>query len=301
MVSDHHVSEVSRALRDLLEPIAAQVYFSPEAHTAYQALGFGPSPGSYEGVALPDGPAYFTSRGSCLGQVPGELVAAAFAVFNPAVVVPAVAFGWSITDAATIAEARTAGAVAQLERILGDQPEGLDRALLLLGRAAEPLPVAGRPLYAGLVALGRPGDGLAHMWRVADRLREYRGDSHTASWSAAGLDAVEIGLLTELWWGLPMRTYVRSRAWSPEQLDDAESRLRERGLIEGDGFSQSGAALRTEIELATDRQMRPAVEALGADVDELLALLAPWAAAIKAAGGYFARGPGDLARAAGRS
>ena len=37
---------------------------------------------------MPDGIAYFTSRGSALGQVPGEVVAATFGVFNPDVVVP---------------------------------------------------------------------------------------------------------------------------------------------------------------------------------------------------------------------
>jgi hypothetical protein len=301
MVSDQQVSDVSRRLRDLLEPIAAQVYFAPEAHAAYEALGFGPSPGTHDGVALPDGPAYFTSRGSCLGQVSGQVVAAAFAVFNPAVVAPAVDFGWSLTDAATIATARTTGAAGQLARIIGDQLEGLDRVRELLGRAVEPLAVAGRPLFAGLVGLGLPGEPLADGWRLADQLREYRGDSHTAAWISAGLDAVEIGLLTELWWGLPMRTYVRTRAWSVTALDEAEARLAERGLVAGGAFTAAGSALRSQVEEATDRQMRPAVEALGDDADELFGLLAPWAAAIKAAGGYFASGPGDLARAAGRS
>ena len=50
-------------------------------------------------------------------------------------------------------------------------------------------------------------------------LREYRGDAHTAAWTSAGLDATEVGLLTELYWGLPMRTYIRTRAWSDDQLD----------------------------------------------------------------------------------
>jgi hypothetical protein len=301
MLSDQHVSEVGRRLRDLLEPIAGQVYFAPEAHAAYAALGFSPSPATREGVALPDGPAYFTSRGSCLGQVAGEVVAAAFAVFNPAVVVPAVDYGWSLTDADTIASARTAGAVAQLERIIGDHADGVDRATALLRRTVEPLSVAGHPLFAGLVGLGLPGQPLADLWRVADQLREYRGDSHTAAWVSAGLDAVEIGLLTELWWGLPLRTYIRSRAWSAEQLDQALERLRARQLVDDAGFTPAGAALRAGIEDATDRQMRPAVEALGDDAAELFDLLEPWASAIKTAGGYFANGPGDLARAAGRS
>ena len=62
---------------------------------------------------------------------------------------------------------------------------------------------------------------MGDMWRLADMLREYRGDAHTAAWTSAGLDATEVGLLTELYWGLPMRTYVRTRAWSAEQLDAA--------------------------------------------------------------------------------
>ena len=121
-----------------------QVYFSPECHARYAALGFNASPGTTAGgVALPDGPAYFTSRGSALGQAPGELVAAAFGVFNPEAVVPSVTFGWSLTDAATIADERLAGAVEQLERILGPAPDGIDRANELLGRAVAPLEPVG--------------------------------------------------------------------------------------------------------------------------------------------------------------
>src|SRR5271167_5253646 len=104
----------SRSLAAALEPVIGQVFFSPECHAAYAELGFAPSPGSLAGgVQLPDGPAYFTSRGSVMGQVPGEVVAAAFAVFNPEAVVPAVAFGWGKVDAPTICSARTAGATAQ--------------------------------------------------------------------------------------------------------------------------------------------------------------------------------------------
>ena len=104
------VREGARLLARLIEPLVAQVYFSPECHARYAALGFSASPGATSGgVALPDGPAYFTSRGSALGQAPGELVAAAFGVFNAEVVVPSVTFGWSLTDAATIADERLAG------------------------------------------------------------------------------------------------------------------------------------------------------------------------------------------------
>ena len=180
-------------------------------------------------MALPDGPAYFTSRGSLLGQVPGTVVAAAFGVFNPEVVVPCVELGWQRTDAATICAARTDGAIAQLRRILGDEPAGLERANELLARAVEPLRPEGRALFAGLSALGVPDDPLTALWRRGDMLREYRGDSHIAAWVSAGLDATEIGLLTELYWGLPLRSYARTRAWTNEQFDAATERLESTG------------------------------------------------------------------------
>jgi hypothetical protein len=279
-----------------LEPVAGQVYFSPECHQAYAEFGFSPSPGALGGgVQLPDGPAYFTSRGSVMGQVPGHVVAAAFAVFNPEAVVPSVELGWSKVDAPTICAARTRGAVGQLTRVLGPEPEGLARATELLAHAVEPLRPEGRPLFAGLVSLGRPGDPMGDMWRLADTLREYRGDAHTAAWTSAGLDATEIGLLTELYWGLPMRTYIRTRAWSDAQLDAAEARLVARGLVANGALTDAGRALREAVEMATDAPCVVIVNSLGDGVDELLDLLTPWGRAIREAGGYPPQGPHDLA------
>ncbi len=280
----------------VLEPVAGQVYFSPECHAAYAALGFSPSPGSFGGpVEWPDGPAYFTSRGSVMGQVPGEVVAAAFAVFNPEAVVPSVSFGWSRVDAPTICGAGTRGAVAQLVRVLGAAPEGLARATELLGAAAAALRPEGKPLFAGLLSLGLPGDPVGDMWRGADLLREYRGDAHTAAWTSAGFDATEIGLLTELYWGLPPRTYVRTRAWSDEQLDAAEARLADRGLVADGALTDDGRVVREAIERATDAQCELMTDALGDRFDELVGILTPWGAALRAAGGYPPQGPHDLA------
>ncbi len=286
----------SRRLAMALEPLAGQVYFSPECHAAYAELGFGSSPGSLPGgVELPDGPAYFTSRGSVMGQVAGEVVAASFAVFNPEAVVPAVEFGWTKVDAPTICAARTRGAVAQLVRVLGSEPAGLTRATDLLARAVGPLRPEGKPLFAGLQSLGLPGDPMGDLWRLADTLREYRGDAHTAAWTSAGLDATEVGLLTELYWGLPMRTYVRTRAWSEAQLDAAEGRLSDRGLVADGTLTEAGRALRESVEVSTDVQCEPVLDALGQALDELIGLLAPWGQAIRGAGGYPPQGPHDLA------
>ena len=171
------------------------------------------------------------------------------------------------------------------------------RAGELLARAVAPLRPEGRPLYAGLASLGLPGEPLADAWRLSDMLREYRGDAHVSAWTAAGFDATEIGLLTEPYWGLPLRTYVRTRAWTDAQLDAAEARLVERGLLRDGGLTPEGRAEREEVEVATDRQCRPIVEALGDDLDELLGILVPWGEAIRSAGGYPAAGPHDLADA----
>jgi hypothetical protein len=297
MIGDDELSRRARALAGAVEPFAGQVYFSPECHGRYATLGFAGSPGRFGDVAAPDGPAYFCSRGSVMGQVPGEVIAAAFAVFNPAIVVPLVTQGWSHTDAATICDARTAGATGQLRRILGDRPAGLDRAGELLARAVGPLRPEGRPLFGGLASLGLPGEPLADAWRLADMLREYRGDAHTSAWTAAGFDATEVGLLTELYWGLPLRTYIRTRAWTDAELDAAEDRLGDRGLVADGAFTADGRSEREAVERATDRQCRPIVDALGDDLDELLDILRPWGQAIRDAHGYPASGPHDLARA----
>ena len=64
--------EKARRLRNAVEPVAAGVYFAPEAHQAYEALGFDGSPVTQDGVTRPELKSYFISRSACMGQVPGE-------------------------------------------------------------------------------------------------------------------------------------------------------------------------------------------------------------------------------------
>jgi hypothetical protein len=279
--------EKARRLRNAVEPVAAGVYFAPEAHKAYQALGFGGSPVTQDGVARPDLKAYFTSRGACMGQVPGEVVAAAFGCFNPKAVVPAVTAGWQITSRQAILEARERAAAAMLQRVLGDQPEGLGRVTGLLRRAAAVAPWAARSIYGGLRSLGFPGDPLGEMWRAADLLREHRGDSHVIAWAVGGADAVEILLLTEQWWGLPARSYAPSRGWTGADMDAAFGRLQARGLMTGgQHLTDAGRAFREEVEVRTDELERPVLNAVGDDLGELLGHLDAWSEAIIAAGSY---------------
>jgi hypothetical protein len=285
----------ARQLASALEPLAGQVYFAPECHRNYAALGFAGSPSTSSGVEMPDGPAYFTSRGSVLGEVPGEVVAAAFAVFNPEVVVPCVALGWSRTDAATIRQARDDGGIAQLVRLIGEAPQGISRVNDLLLRAVAPLRPEGRALYAGLRSMAVPEMPVGMMWRLSDMLREYRGDSHTAAWISRGITATEISLLSELYWGLPMRSYSRTRAWTPAQFDEAADALRSRRLIDESDLTPAGRALRESIELDTDAQVAASIEALGDDIEELLSIILPWGKTVRAGFGYVSTGLHDLA------
>jgi hypothetical protein len=278
-MGNEELRNIARRLRDLVEPIAANVYFAPEAAKEYEALGV-------EGFA----PGYFPSRGGCLGQVPGEVIAAAFGVFKPAMVKEAVDATWTISDAGAMVAARQAGAVASLTRIFGDDPTivaAIPRATELLQRATAAAPPGeGRALYSGLTSLGYPGTPVGDLWRAADLVREHRGDSHIIAWVAHGLDPVQATLTTELWWRLPFVSYVRTRGWSDDEIAVAVERLRDAGLVEGNEFTPAGEKLRADIEWCTDQQERPIVDALGPDAEELLGLLEPMTDAVLAAGGY---------------
>src|SRR5205807_8877025 len=97
VVDDSQFHQTARRLGRLVEPIAAGVYFAPEAMERYGALGL-----SYvEG--------YFCSRGGCLGKAPWTVICAAFGAFNPAIVQPAVTEGWEKTDPDAVPEARPDG------------------------------------------------------------------------------------------------------------------------------------------------------------------------------------------------
>jgi hypothetical protein len=262
-----------------LEPLAASVYFLPEAMAGYEALG------------LDYGEGYFSSRSASMGQLPGSVVAATFGVFYPPMVERFVAQAWAKTSAPAVLEARHAGAQAGLARVLGAKPDGAERATSLLRRAADAAPVEGRPLFAGLRSLPWPGDTVGDLWRAADQVREHRGDAHVAAWVTHGLRPLEVMLLSEAWNGLPLNSYLRTRGWPQDDVLATIDDLRARGLLEGEGLTDAGRALRESVEATTDRAEAPVVDALGDDVDELFDLLQPWAQAIVADGAF----PANLA------
>jgi hypothetical protein len=278
-----NVDERTRIIRNVCEPIGANVYFAPEAHANYAKLGLA----GY-------GPGYFCSRGASLGRPSGLVVTSAFGVFSPAIVVPLVEDGWSKTEPGPLLQARYDGAVASLRRLLGEpDARDLGRAIELLQRGLAVAESAGHPLFSGLKALPFPTDPVGQLWRLCDMLREHRGDSHIAVWTQAMVAPIEIQLMSELQMGIPLKSYSATRGWTVEQMDAAVEGMRQKGWMDGDVFSADGRALREQIESDTDKMEVPVVDAIGADFDALIDILRPWAAAIVkvgiAGGGY----PGD--------
>src|SRR3954471_13822974 len=259
----------ARRLRNVTEPIAAGVYFAPEAIQGYEALGLD----YFQG--------YFCSRSACLGAAPWSVVCAAFAAFKPAAVESAVTAGWQKTDPQSMLDARLAGAAAQLERLVGDvaKPADVERASEILYSLTDGVDPSGRMLYAGLSIQPRPDSLFGSFWHAADLVREHRGDGHIAAWIPY-TDSTEITVLTELAWGIPPRSYVFTRGWSEEEVDAAYERLTARGLVDGNGLTDAGTALRDQIERATDLATRSVTERLEDCGDELFGLITPWAEAI---------------------
>ena len=225
----------SRALRNVTEPIAAGVYFAPEAHQGYEAQGLD----YFEG--------YFCSRSACLGAAPWSVVCAAFAAFKPAAVESSVTNGWAKTTPPPMLAAREAGATAQLERLVGDAVEPDHR------RAGDRDPLRRqrrrRPVRAGAVRGALDPRATDHpfgaLWRAADLVREHRGDGHIAAWMPH-VDSTEITVMTELAWGIPPRSYVFTRG-----LERGRGRRRVRTA------DRSGSGRRRSAHRRRHRAARP--------------------------------------------
>jgi hypothetical protein len=106
--------------------------------------------------------------------------------------------------------------------------------------------------------------------------------------------------MTELFWGLPLKSYSRTRAWSEDDYTAAIDRLESRGLIAEGAFTDKGRQLREQVEINTDEQMRQVISAIGENFDLLIAMLEPWSQFVRNFKGYPGSGPHELAEAASR-
>jgi hypothetical protein len=266
--------------------MAQSVYLARECHEAYAALGFeNPIAGEWRGRLVFDPITFHATRAAVLGEVPALVAAAVFPHMSPVLIERAVTRRAELCAAATLVAARQGGAVAQLRRIVGDRPDGIERLATIVRTACDAADVGGRPLAAALLALGWTDDPLADAWHGAEVLRELRGDAHVSAWRGRGVVGPQAHILLEYWYRMGGCGFRRAWGWTTAQLDEAEADLADRGVVRDGGLTPTGQAFRDEIEDATDDAMLGVMRAIADDVNDLARIGEPLSRAVVAGKG----------------
>jgi hypothetical protein len=267
-----------------LEPYHAMIYFVPEARTAFTALGL---KGYWMG--------YFASRSAAMGAASANLITATFYNFHPRMIARAIPDAWHITTPERVLAARYESADAALRRLLGERinsPE-LAEAAALAREATEGCDIAGRPLFAAHAALPWPTEPHLILWHAVTLLREFRGDGHIVALLSTGLDGCEAHITLAGTGKVPRQAIQPMRGWTDEEWNAAQTRLRERELLDDEGkLTEQGIILRQSIEDLTDLLALPPWQHLGAErYNRLLQLVHPLSASIIEQGGFPQQNP----------
>ncbi|MEV7565942.1 SCO6745 family protein [Streptomyces tanashiensis] len=247
-----------RRCHNALNPLHSTLYFSPDLDREFTALGF-TDPSAMR----------LAARSAALGAVGAGTVAAAFYNYNHGLLARHLPGVWETASPAEVLDARLRTVDATLRRLLGDEavasPEMAEAAELAL-RATEACTRHARPLYSAHADLPVPEEPHLAYWYAATLLREHRGDGHLSALLSAGLDPVEaLASHTATGKGMAPRWVLGTRGWGRADWEAATERLRGRGLLDADGeLTDSGTALRAELEEHTDRLDAAPYEHLGA-------------------------------------
>jgi hypothetical protein len=270
-----------RRCHNALNSLHATLYFSPDLGRELAELG------------VTDSRAVnFAARAAALGRVGPGVVAATFYNYKYELVARHVPAVWETVSPEQALQARARAVDATLRRLLDDdvvESEEMAEAARLALRATEACTRAARPLYAAHADLPVPEKPHLVYFHAATLLREHRGDGHLAVLMSAELDGLEAVVThTATGKGMTPKWVFGTRGWSQEEWDAAAGRLRERGLLDGDGeLTEAGVALRAGIETETDRLDRAPYEHLGAEgVIRLTELATGFARRALAAGAF---------------
>jgi len=272
----------ARRLRDACEPIAM--------HAVWNRLTID----RLAGLGLDFLASYVGGRAASLGEPSAPVVAATFAWFEPNLIASLYETARAAVARDQLVATRDAATTESLAAVLaGDDPAELAD---LLADAAEGADGTGRPLFSGLRGRGRPADPVQRLWWACDLVREHRGDTHVGVANAAGLGPIEMNVLTECWVGMPLLSYTSTRAWPEAAMQAAVDGLEARGWLRDGTLTDSGRAVRADIEDRTDAGEQAIVDALGGRLDDVCDQLDVWGERCIAAGAF----PADiLKRAAG--
>ncbi len=171
-------SDIASATESAIHDVPAKFMVDPATYQRGGELGFG-------GMDF-----YVAGRGGVLGDVIGDVVAAAFIFFEPGMVNAA----WD--RAASVMPRRDAGqAFAECGYDWGRAHVADDDAartvVALAGKVIDAASPAGLPIFAAWRSLPVPGDAPAAVINRLNALRELRGALHGAAVLTAGLTPVE--------------------------------------------------------------------------------------------------------------
>lgn len=235
----------ARAHRSL-DSLHSLIYFAPEAEEEFTAIGL--KPGRMN---------YFASRSAPMGPVSTDVTAATFYNFHPGLIARSIPAAWSRASCSDILAARLRVVDRSFRRLLGDDvltgPDVAEAAELARD-ATVALSTGGRPLFAGHAGLDWPDSPHLVLWHAVTLLREYRGDGHVAALLTSGLTGLEALVThTATGRGFTEAAAKATRGWSDDEWDACAADLRQRGLLDGAGLTESGGDLRRRIEADTDR------------------------------------------------
>jgi hypothetical protein len=271
----------ARRLRDALEPIATQGWWSRAASDRLSALGLG----FFD--------AYVWGRAASLGSPAPAVVVATFGVFEPGLLSAVYSQGVAAAGRDDVLAARTAGATESMAALVSEAEAAAIADPLLAALAG--LDGAARPLFSALRALPVPETAAGRLWRAAELVREHRGDGHLAAATVAGFDAASLNVFTELWLGYGFGEYSGTRGFGAEQLGAALAWLEDRGWVAGSSLTPAGVGARLALEAATDASQAALVAALGDGLEDLIAAAEVVSERVLAAGAF----PSDPRKRAG--
>jgi hypothetical protein len=249
-------ASAARRLRDALEPIATQGWWSRAAGERLTALGLDFFPG------------YVWGRAAALGTPTAGVVAATFGVFEHDLIAAVYESGAAGVSRDDILAARADGGTASVASV-ATETECSSLADPLLA-ALDSLDALGRPLFGGLRSLPVPSTAAGRLWRAAELVREHRGDGHLAVLAGGGFCAVEANVLTELWLGFGLGEYSATRGFGAEALAGAVERLEARNWMDGGELTVVGRDVRSAIESATDASQDALIAACGSDLERIV-------------------------------
>ncbi len=247
----------ARRLRDAVEPIATQGWWSRPASEQHATLGIG----FFD--------AYVWGRAAALGTPTASVVVATFGVFEPAMLTAVYERAVASASRDDILAARAAGAIASLGSIVSDDEAAAvaDPLLAALGT----LDGMGRPLFSALRELPMASTAAGRLWRAAELVREHRGDGHLAACVAEGLTAIDSNILTELWLDFAIGEYSGTRGFGPDRVAAAVARLEGREWVADGALTEAGRTVRDRVEAATDASEAALVAALGDECESIIA------------------------------